>query len=182
MVKSVRPSVRLSVTHFILCSHHRIIMQFSGVITNDIRDVHAKGQGQRSNVKVMEAKTQLSHFRTITPVWIHIWWWNDAQSLMLLRRCTILFFGVIRKFQGHTAKKILDFDPNWAFPVFEFNNDYKIIHKAWGSIEDVPYCFSRSSVKFQGHTGQKITILTQIDRFPTVWVHRWLWNDAQSLT
>ena len=35
-----------------LCSHHRIIMKFSGVITNDRSDVHAKGQGQRSKVKV----------------------------------------------------------------------------------------------------------------------------------
>ena len=31
-----------------LCSHHRIIMKFSGVITNDQSKVHAKGQGQRS--------------------------------------------------------------------------------------------------------------------------------------
>ena len=49
---SVRPSVRLSVrpsvTPFWLCSHHRIIMKFSGVITSDRSDVHAKGQGQRS--------------------------------------------------------------------------------------------------------------------------------------
>ena len=32
-------------------------------------------------------------------------------------------------------------------------------HKAWSSIEEVPYCFSRSSVKFQGHTKQKIADL-----------------------
>ena len=38
---SVCPSVRLSVTPFWLCSHHRIIMKFSGVITNDQRKVHA---------------------------------------------------------------------------------------------------------------------------------------------
>ena len=31
-----------------------------------------------------------------------------------------------------------------------------MIHKAWSSIEEVPYCFSRSSVKFQGHTALKI--------------------------
>ena len=31
------------------------------------------------------------------------------------------------------------------------------MHKAWSSIEEVPYCFSMSSVKFQGHTGQNIT-------------------------
>ena len=31
-----------------------------------------------------------------------------------------------------------------------------MMHKAWSSIEEVPYCFSRSSVKFQGHTAKKI--------------------------
>ena len=44
---SVCLSVCPSVTHFSLCSHHRIIMKFSGVITNDRSDVYAKGQGQR---------------------------------------------------------------------------------------------------------------------------------------
>ena len=42
---SVCPSVRPSVTPFWLCSHQRIIMKFSGVITNDQSKVHAKGQG-----------------------------------------------------------------------------------------------------------------------------------------
>ena len=43
-------------------------MKFSGVITNDQRKVHAKGQGQRSKVKVTEVTTQLKRFRTVTPV------------------------------------------------------------------------------------------------------------------
>ena len=88
-------SVRLS--HFWLCSHHRIIMKFSGVITKDQGKVHAKGQGQRSKVKVTEVTTQLNRFRTVNPVWIHIWWWNDTYSLMLLRRGALLFFKVIRQ-------------------------------------------------------------------------------------
>ena len=104
---SVCPSVCLSVTPFWLCSHHRIIMKFSGVITNDQIKVHAKGQGQRSKVKVTEVTTQLNRFRTVTPVWIHTSRWNDAYSLMLLRRGALLFFKVIRQD---------DFDPNWAFP------------------------------------------------------------------
>ena len=32
-----------------------------------------------------------------------------------------------------------------------------MLHKAWNSKEEIPYCFSRSSIKFQGHTGQNIT-------------------------
>ena len=93
---SVRPSVCLSVRHtFFTMFHHRIIMKSSGVTTNDKSDVHAKGQCQRSKVKVTEVKTQLSRFWTITPVWIHIWWWNEAQSLMLLRRGVLLIFKVI---------------------------------------------------------------------------------------
>ena len=32
-----------------------------------------------------------------------------------------------------------------------------MLHKAWNSNGEVPYCFPRSSIKFQGHTGQNIT-------------------------
>ena len=33
---------------------------------------------------------------------------------------------------------------------------YKMMHKAWSNIEEVPYYFLRLSIKFQGHMGQKI--------------------------
>ena len=106
MVFSVRPSVCPSVTPFSPCSHHRIIMKFSGVITMVKSDVHAKGQGQRSKVKVTEVNTQLSRFRILTPVWIHIWQWNDAYSLMMLRRGALLFLKVKRQIsRSHSSKK-----------------------------------------------------------------------------
>ena len=102
---SVCPSVCLSVTPFWLCFHHPIIMKFSGVITSDKSDVHAKGQGQRSKVKVTEVTTQLNRFRTVTPVWIHIWWWDNAYSLIMLRRGALLFFKVIRQIsRSHGSK------------------------------------------------------------------------------
>ena len=70
---SVRPSVCLSclsVTPFSLCSCHRMIMKFSGVITIDKSYVHAKGHSQRSRVKVTWAEkstilTRIEHFRTV---------------------------------------------------------------------------------------------------------------------
>ena len=79
-------------------SHQRfccIIIIFLGVITNDKSNVHAKFQGHRSKVKPSEVKTQLSHFWTLTPVWIHPWRWNEAKSLMQNRRGALLFFKVI---------------------------------------------------------------------------------------
>ena len=32
-----------------------------------------------------------------------------------------------------------------------------MLHKAWNSKGETPYCFPRSSIKFQGHTVQNIT-------------------------
>ena len=157
---SVHLSVCLSVTPFWVCSHHRIIIKFSEVITKDEGKVHAKGQGQRSKVKVTEVTTQLNHFRTATPVWIHIWWRSDTYDLTLLRRGALLFFKVLRQISRSDGAKNRLIWPRLCvsglYLQFEFTNGYEILHKAWSSIDEVPYCFSRSSVKFHGHTALKI--------------------------
>ena len=41
-----------------------------------------------------------------------------------------------------------------------------MLHKDWSSIEEVPFCFWRSSVKFQGHTAKKIVDLDLDLAFP----------------
>ena len=109
-VPSVRPSVCLSVCHTFFTmfpsSYHHEIFQLQ-----KLSDVHAKGQCQR----VTRVKTQFSRFRTITPVRIHICWWNNSQSLMLLRRDALIFSGSSVKFQGHTAKKSLILTPIGCF-------------------------------------------------------------------
>ena len=60
-------------------------------------------------------------------------------------------------------------------------NSYEMMHKACSSIDKVPHCFSRSSVKFQGHTALKIVEFDPNWAATPVWIHRWLWNVAQSL-
>ena len=37
-----------------------------------------------------------------------------------------------------------------------------MMHKAWCRTEEVPYCFSRSSIKFEGHMNWKIDDLNPI--------------------
>ena len=93
-------SIRLSVCPSVRLSH---LFDYVPIIVSlwnfqellPMTKLHAKGQ--RSKVKVTEVTTQLSRFRTVTPVWIQIGWWNDAYSLklMLLRRGALLFFKVI---------------------------------------------------------------------------------------
>ena len=138
-------SICPSVTPFRLCSHHCIIMKFLGVITNDHSKVHANSQGQRSKVKVTEVTTQLNRFQTVTPVWIQIWWWNDAYSLMLLRRGALWFFKVIHQISKSHGSKNHRIWPKLAVSglllKFEYTNGYEMMHKAWSSIEEVPYCF-----------------------------------------
>ena len=186
-------------------------MKFSGVITNDKSDSHAKGQGQRSKVKVTEVKTPFSRFRTVT-IQFEFTYGSETMHIAwcYLGEVPYCFSMSSVKFQGHMTKTIVDFDPNWAFPdctsfslnspmawssigevpycfsrssvkfqlrshgtkncrfwpqlnvsglwlQFEITNGFEMMHKAWSSIEELPYCFSRSSIKFQGHAGQKIS-------------------------
>ena len=49
-------------------------------------------------------------------------------------------------------------------PALEFTDGFEMMHKAWCSIEKVPYYFFRSSIKFQGHKGWKS------DNLNLIWV------------
>ena len=131
---SVRPSVCLSVTlfHYVLI----IVSSWNFQVLLPMRAVMSM-QNTRSEVKVESHNGQFTRFRTITLVWIHIWWWNDAQSLMLLRRGALLFFKFIPQIaqslkqlrngallfmqDAHQMSRshgtnVTDFDPNWVFP------------------------------------------------------------------
>ena len=48
------------------------------------------------------------------------------------------------------------------------------MHKDWYSLDEVPYCFLRSSIKFLGHMGWKISDLNQ------VWVRLLGWSQLSN--
>ena len=105
---SVRPSVRLSVC---LSVCHTVLTMFPSSYHHEIFRSYYQWRKwrpckrSRSKVKVTEVTTQLNRFRTVTPVWIHIWWWNDAYSLTMLRRGALLFLKVIRQIsRSHGSK------------------------------------------------------------------------------
>ena len=89
------------------------------------------------------------------------------------------------KFQGHAAKKIIVFDPNWAFPDCNSSLNSPMAMK-WCTkhIRGALLFFEVIHQISRSHGTKKSPILTGIERFRTVsvvWIHRWLWNDAQSL-
>ena len=90
------------------------------------------------------------------------------------------------KTQGHTGQdKFCRLGVFGPYLQFVFTVGYEMMYKAWGGIKRCPIVFSKSSIKFQGHTGkQQLPNLTRIQCFWTVtpvWIHRLLRNDAQSL-
>ena len=120
-------------------------------------------QGHPSNFKVTRLYkssnlTQIGRFRAVTLVWIHQWLRN-AQSLKRYWRGPLLFFKVIRQIaRSHGFKNRGIWPKLGVFGMyfhFEITNGYNMMHKAWSSMEEVPYFFSRSSVKLQGHTAKK---------------------------
>ena len=123
---------------------------------------------------------------------------SSLNSLMAMKWCTKLEATQKRcpiVFQSHPSNSMVTLDKK--LPILTRIERYRIltpvsIHPGlWNdaqslcSIEEAPYCFWRSSIKFQCHTDKKSLILIRIGRFRTatqVWIHRWIWNDAQSLT
>ena len=184
---SVFLSVCLSVpvTPFSLCSLHGIIMKFSGVITNDRSDLQkfkVRGQRsrlQRSKFKVAVSGSLLQFDFTYGDEMMHKAWYR---------------LGAVPYFQGHlsnfkvTLLKNRRFWPKLGvcgqYLQFEFTDGYEMMHEDWNSIEEMPHCVSRSSVKFQGHRARNYQFWPKIGIFWTVTlvrIHRWLLNDAQIL-
>ena len=139
-----------------------------------------------SNFKVARLKkssilTQIGHFRTVTPVRIHWWLWNDAQSWSNIEE-------VPNCFSRSHQTKIANFDPNWAFPECNLRLNLPMALK-WCTKLEVAQ--KRCPIVFQGHPSnfkvtwdKKSPILSWIESFWTVtlvWIHWWIWNDAQSL-
>ena len=125
-------------------------------------------QGHVSNLNVTRDKklpilSRTERLQTVTPVWIHQWLWNDAQSLEEQRRGAISIV-----FQGHVSdykvtwpcpppppppkkkkkKKITNFDhPNLAFPDCNFSLNSPMAPK-WCTKLEVALKFIHKSCLF----------------------------------
>ena len=62
---------------------------------------------------------------------------------------------LIEKIWNWNNQKVFGTEQSYNFTWVSWHTP-KMMHKAWSRIEEVLYCFSRSSIKFQGHTALKI--------------------------
>ena len=134
-------------------------------------------QGHPSNFKVTQYKTspiltQVGRFRTIGRSQL-----SNPSDLPCSRSSV--------KFQGHTAKKIVDFDLNWAFPHCNSSSNSPMAMKWYTKYRRGALLFFKVVHQIsRSHRTKKSAILTWIECLRTVtpvWIHRWLWNDTQSL-
>ena len=139
-------SIRVSpsVTHFLLCPHYRIIMKFSGVVTNGRSDAHAKGQGQRYKVKGMEWCTKLD---------------------LIQKKCPIVFPRSSVKFQGHVGQKIPNCDLNWGFPDSNSSLNSRMALKRCTKLHVV---LIRCPIVFCGHPSSFQTTWTKNGRLKSI--------------
>ena len=162
---SVCLSVRLSVTPIWPCSWHLIIMKLSGMITFDKSKRTAKGQGQRSKVKVTEVMTPLGRFRTLTPVRIHGWQRNFAHSLNQHRRGALLFLAATKQLYEWFSPSVcpsvcLSVCPSVChtfLTMFPSSYHHEIFWSYYQWQKWRPCKRSRSEVKGQGHRGHNPT-------------------------
>ena len=88
----------------------RIMVKWCTILDVALKMCPIVFQGHLSNFKVTRLKksailTQIGCFRNLSPVWIHWWLWNDAQSLKQERGGSLLFFKVIRQIsRSHGTK------------------------------------------------------------------------------
>ena len=94
------------------------------------------------------------------------WAFPDYRPVAAFKSLRFALFKIIRQFSRSRGAKNCQFWPELSVSglllQFEFTNGFEMMHKSWCSIEEMPYCFPRSFIKFQGHTGWLIDDLNPI--------------------
>ena len=105
----------------------------------------------------------LTHLFPYFPIIVSSW---NVQELLPLTEVVSMQKVKIRGQKSRSSRSKPNLADSRPWLQFELSYSDKMMHKAWCGIEEVPYCFSRSSVKFQCHKRQKKwLIFIQIEHF-----------------
>ena len=95
----------------------------------------------------------LSHLFDYVPIIVSSW---NFQELLPMTKVRSTQKVKVRGQRSRSQRSQPNLTVSGLWLQFEFTYDDKMMHIAWYCLEEVPYCFSRSCVKFQGHTALKI--------------------------
>ena len=95
----------------------------------------------------------LSHLFDYVPIIVSSW---NFQELLPMTKVRSMQKVKVRGQRSRSQRSQPNLTASGLQLQFEFPYDDKMMHIAWCCLEEVPYCFSRSSVKFQGHMALKI--------------------------
>ena len=95
----------------------------------------------------------LSHLFDYVPITVSSW---NFQELLPMTKVMSMQKVKVRGQRSRSQRSWPNLSVSGLYLLFEFTYGDEMMHTAWCCLEEVPYCFSRSSVKFQGHTAQKI--------------------------
>ena len=156
---------------------HICLCRVGGAVTNQIFSCdQAALQMVRLSVR---PSVRLSHLIHYVPIIVSSW---NFQKLLPITKVMSMQKVKVRGQRSRSQRAKPRF--RTVTPVWNHRCLWNVAQSLKYSIGEMPYCLSRSYVKFQGNTGQKSLIVTQIGRFRTVipvWIHRCLWNVTQSL-
>ena len=93
---------------------------------------------------------RLSHLFDYVPIIVSSWNFQELSPMTRVRSMQKV------KVRGQRSRSQRSRPNLTVSGLFEFTYDDEMIHIAWCCLGEVPYCFSRSSVKFQGLAALKI--------------------------
>ena len=96
---------------------------------------------------------RLSHLFDYVPIIVSSW---NFQELLPVTKVTSVQKVKVRGQRSRSQRSQPNLTVSGLYLQFEFTYDDELMHIAWQCLGEVPYCFWRSSVKFQGHTALKI--------------------------
>ena len=108
---------------------------------------------ERYFLSVCLTSVRLSHLFDCVPIIVSSW---NFQELLPMTRVKSMQKVKVRGQRSRSQRSQPNLTVSGLYLQFEFTYDDEMMHMAWCCLRKVPYCFSRSSIKFHGYMALKI--------------------------
>ena len=131
--------------------------------SHEVHSIFSCDQAALQMVFSVCPSVRLSHLFDYVPIIVSSW---NFQELLPMTKVRSMQKVKVRDQRSRSQRSQPNLTVSGLQLQFEFTYDDEMMHIAWFCLEEVPYCFSRASVKLQGHTDLKIVELDPDWTFP----------------